>query len=1855
MAQELELIVDLLREMKRVNNTNSEGLNRLLNSLAIKLDTLNTKPESIELIKAYLLELAKNNEEKYSTTLAKFTDIENAIKTVFIEQQEHVKNKDMQELFDIFSKNMNGFYTEAKQQKAILAGIETRLADLSSDKSDKEDILRTITLLRGDFENLNHAYKSTIDDVNSSLKSILTNILKLDQGQINTLIKEQLDLMYKSTNDVINYLKSIDEKDENLEKLLSNVVTNETLKTTQAVIDAIIEKTIDISEKLENISDKSDIEGLQAAAVIMNNKLDNLTSKEDFTVISAKTENLITSTEDVKQQLASITSNLEQLPNTNLFENSLHELFQKFDKLSKYLDTINVKGDVSDVDNKIINLQDELSTIKNIVADLNEVVTARVVAGIEHISFESEAYDIKEHVAKMLSQLPQRDDIEKILHYTEDNADAITNLIQKTDAIADRLDTLPTHKDMDELNSNQLGLVENLHDVASKEDIENIHSRADEIEDMIDKLNFDNEFENLYDKTSSIEAWLKDSKLKENTIEISEKLENKSEQKDLLEILNITKQITAELDELSQNANVKKVNRTVSEVYQMLEDLKNDLINTQEMHNDSVIVQLSELQKSITSIVSADEFTKFLDDLKDFISGIVNSTDKITSDFENFQKLQEEIVNRLENIDFSGMTSAIVTEIDTKLTTISEYLNSGIKVDNEAIKNSISEIKEIIENKKSNFDEVEKENNQIVISIQNYLDEIKNILESSEKGINPDLAQKITSIESVLINYQAYNENQFSKILDRLNAYENLSDELYAPIGNINSSLSELKNIKKEIIKLSDSFNSISPDSHSTGYDISAFIVGRLNELGENIDTLSNDMTNGIQQGFAYNAELVEEKTSIILGFIKELRHASTNEIDLFERLTVTDNTLIDIQQELELINTDVLNELTSKTDNIIEELAPIKEMLSNLKGNNKGVKYTDSLKLNMDDIHQAIQDDLAEYTKYSKSTYEKLENSYLKITEGLSATQNNIRDFILSDVDAVILKIDNLKNELEEKLNRMAPPEASKMAEFHKFLEEINEFKQSQLKLLTETAEDIKTSISEKIDDSHNEIKSLLAVAANNNEIIKAIDDLKQSFKIKLENIAHQNSVDEFGINQYEAVFDNSSEKIIEEIKKDFNEFSTLICNLSDENPEIEEVLNALQTKIDTITVEKREQEQSAETQFDFIKAFDLLKQDITNLRADIENNVPDNQSINISTDWLEEIKGYIAGNEIQTLLEGINEKIDVLTLSDNTEWVEEIKQAISELNTSDINSETNNEIQAMLTLINEKIDILATSSDIELIEDVRGSVETSEEIKDLLVALDKKVDNLADNQNSSLLAELSDSGENTDELKELLNTLNSKVDIIASSDNQDEIVELLNATAEIENKINSLDFQNNTADIEEIKDYLVNLDRKTDILAETDYTDQLEDVKDSVYNIEDKLETIDVEPITEGINKLSVSDAKITSMLEVLNYKIDEISSKENSDTSKGLEDIKCLLMTQSEYIGKLDKNNKTEAFQKCLKELTLAVNSLNVSPTATPDYKHLQKSLKEMKESIMAAVVTIFEQVSFVEESEDIKDFVEERTDVINQNLEEVTKQLRQITNSAVEPDYTYSMQDIESDLAKLRIALNELQSNEIENQANELANISNNVHRITSTVQELQNSFTPEEIRDIKSEITNLSIQTQEILEKTSNTDFEGFGRVITTHLAGKVDRVTEMLEKSSVSDRVMRQALIYMGEWIDSASESMNKISTNSDEIVDVKNTIEALKREIPEQTDILNSIEEKFDEQQERLSYFEKQISKLGNLEEKFEQQQERIDRLEMSIEKILNAVEDIDDSRVTKKIDKLDKQLAKLSINIEKLASYVD
>lgn len=1913
MAQELELIIDMLREMKRANNTNSESFDKLLANIGSKLDVIDKNSTSSTLLKAYFGEIAKSVDDKYTTTLNKFSDIEKALKAIFQDQNEHVKNKNIKELFDSFTSSMNNFYTEARQQKVLLSSIETKLAEISNDESDKNDILRTITLLRNDFENLNHGYKSIIDNVNSDLKSILTNLIKSDQTTINSQIKEQVDVLYKATNDIISYLNSIDKRDANLEILLSNVVTNESLKLTQGAIDSIIQKSEEISEKITHLADKPDIEGLQTAASIINQKLDETVTKELFTKISTTTEDLVTSTDEIKKTLADVTQNIETLPNTEKLESSILDLYSKLESLSEDIDNANVSENITDIEKKLEEFNSELTVIKNIISDLNEVVTSKVMNAINDISFDEEFSDIRNHVSNMISELPQKEDINRLLANEEKNQSAVEDLIKNTDLLVDRLDNLPTHEDMATLNSNQLSLVENLQEVATKDDFEQLASKSDDIEEMIDSLNFDDEFKSIYDKTSNIEDWLKESKIKENAQEIANQIETKAEQKDVLEILNSTNVLVEKLSTISQISNAENMAKTLTNIYSQIEDLKTDFLNTTELHNESAISKLEEIQNKLNYSATSEELANITENLKDFTQTIIIDSKDNAENIEQSKKLQQELIEKIDAIDFSEIHKKLsqnietlsndirvtidennekvqnqVAELDSKLVSLSEYLNSNLTPNNEEIKNSINDIKEIILQNKKSFNEIQDDNFNKTSNIEEYIEELKTILDTSNSGIDENIKAQFLNIEETLAKFNETNDSQISKILEKLDDLTNFADN-----KNETSSISDIEEIKNQLQELGKSFVDIKSTSEK---DVAQFVANKLDELGTNLNTLTANIETGLQSGFSYNSELIEEKTAALLEFIKELRHASTDNIELYERLTVTDNKLMDFQQELELINTDVLSGLNEKTDKMIKELAPIKEMISCLAVQIPDGPQNEKVKEQLGLLHQSVQNDLTECTKYSKTALNKLEETYQRISQDLAQTENNLRDFILGDIDSVIIKIDNLKADLEKIPSRPITPNAEKMQEYNDFVAQIEEFKNEQKEYISDLAKDIKTNINENIQAKHDEIKSMLAVAINNKEIINAINDLKKLFKTKakqlVENPEEPDSIEtdeDFENNEIEKVFEESkNDKIIAEIKEDFSNFTKMISQLSGENSEIISVLNSIKDKIDTITVIKKEREltetdlnEDADIQdfdididdddsqdikaesdfeeeafhnedetnngdeiivgsenFDFLKAFDLLKQDINNLRADIERVLPqqnkssipslgnDNLLLSLNNkiellaktlnrNWLEEVKEYIESSDIHSMLEEINSKIDILTLSDNSEWISEIKQALEQLNGNEEAGDS--KLHSMLSLISEKIDILAASDNYDLIEDVR------DEILDALQNIQPKSDN--------------------SEIKDLINSLDAKIDILADTDSTIQLSDLRVAIDSIEDKIDALALAGeDSAEIDDIKTTLKTIENEINKLNSeqavqgSEYSEIFDTIKDSLDVIEYKIESGETE---ENIKKLSETDAKITSMLELLNHKIDIISSSEDSlNAAEDIEDVKQLILAQTDYIERFERNSKTDAVKKCLKELTEEVNYL--SSNSNTNSKQVQKAMKDMKESIMAAVVTIFEQVSFVEETEDIKDFVEEKTDVINQNLVEVTKQLKQITSSTEDTDYNYSMQDIESDLAKLRLALNELQNNSIESQSSELSNISDTLYKITSSVEELQNSMTQDDIKDLKYDINN---------------GLEGIGKNLTNQISRKVDKVTKLLEKSSDSDKVMRQALIYMGEWIDSASESMNKISTNSDEIVDVKSAIEDLKSSMPEHKEILTSLEEKFDEQQERLSYFEKQISKLGTLEDRFDEQQERIDRLEMTIEKVLSAVEDIDDSRVTRKIDKIDKQLAKLSTNIEKLASYVD
>ena len=315
-------------------------------------------------------------------------------------------------------------------------------------------------------------------------------------------------------------------------------------------------------------------------------------------------------------------------------------------------------------------------------------------------------------------------------------------------------------------------------------------------------------------------------------------------------------------------------------------------------------------------------------------------------------------------------------------------------------------------------------------------------------------------------------------------------------------------------------------------------------------------------------------------------------------------------------------------------------------------------------------------------------------------------------------------------------------------------------------------------------------------------------------------------------------------------------------------------------------------------------------------------------------------------------------------------------------------------------------------------------------------------------------------------------------------------------------------------------------------------------------------------------------------------------------------------------------------------------------------MEKNSEDIKESILNVLVSLFDQISFVEETEEIKDFVEEKTDEINQHLVEVRNQLKQLTSPGDDFDYVYTLQDVESDIAKLRLAITNMSSSDF-------SDITDEMKKIADAVDGLENSLTQEQTVDLKSDIEKLNEDIVSISSRTNklilNSDesskalqdgLSNFGNVIqkledrisyldnteiNERIERKIDDVHSLVTKADSVNKVSRQVMMYLGEWIDSASENLSAITEKTAEIDGIKESIQALKEIVPEKTTILDDIERKF------------------------EQQEERIDRLEMGLDKILSMLEEKDDTILERKVNKIEKMLSALSTNIEKLTSYVD
>ena len=121
---------------------------------------------------------------------------------------------------------------------------------------------------------------------------------------------------------------------------------------------------------------------------------------------------------------------------------------------------------------------------------------------------------------------------------------------------------------------------------------------------------------------------------------------------------------------------------------------------------------------------------------------------------------------------------------------------------------------------------------------------------------------------------------------------------------------------------------------------------------------------------------------------------------------------------------------------------------------------------------------------------------------------------------------------------------------------------------------------------------------------------------------------------------------------------------------------------------------------------------------------------------------------------------------------------------------------------------------------------------------------------------------------------------------------------------------------------------------------------------------------------------------------------------------------------------------------------------------------------------------------------------------------------------------------------------------------------------------------------------------------------------------------EKLSYSANHNTVLKNVMMYLGESMDGTTETISSIYDKTAKINTVSDAIKELRKSIPDRQDLIDLIETRFNEQESRIDRIERQLDRVAVM---------------------ISSRHDLDT------IDRIEEKLSNLSVNIEKLASYVE
>lgn len=1812
----------------------------------------------------------------------------------------------------------------------------------------------------------------TLNEISSSADN-LTERINQAHSLISALCEKSFTEVEDNIAGLKNIVSQIDENNVSANNAIFSNITDR-LAMFENSLKMSLEKQEDYvanssSQLLEQINNIKDLSGvldykIDASVIEINN------AKVEFSGLKAAVEDVlaldfVNKVKDLKVDLYAVKQDLANAVETSsgdLAEKFSNDLFGKYELLISKLDSVeteikqaqttslnglkavldNISSSIVDIlsyvssrhDISIDAIEAKLETINRAVSDntLNYVENVRDIVDVIRTQVENNIKSIQEDTNRQIDIINT-----SISTSSENIRNEIQNSYNKLIEVQENFDEIK-----ETLSVNNNVLTDNINGVLStantlRTDFDaKLGALKNAILDKVAEFQQDFTCENA-DKISEIKF-------------VSENLHSKSIQN----AMDIKAELKGEIAQLigTLRLNVEELTEQIAGTGLKVEGANNEIISY--IKNDfgaMVDNSVDELGSKVT----------------DFSANIEARIDDIVSKFGNM----EEAVDNLTNKTTSSLTSTLAKILDNFVSlkaligTLNDKAADDLKKNVDILTNDFAKLRDKVDTVDANIDEdltrqlalIETNFEMLNQSITNLFAHndallgerlnigLTNISGSIKETVVQNLEQYKGQVEELFNNVSAKNEAQANFISEKvLELNKILQNTLVQQNANSENSLKEIANNLKHILDENIELTSADYDALKNKLDTFAKeIEEKNNVLSENFKAQLDDIAKFVDSGLEIQAREVNTKFNEIIENVQVISSAEEAlKADVAEKVASISgdiNTLkTDITNSMSSNSTllagkleEILSDLSAKDDNLFASLSKLSTEAQNLIQAQQSASISKA-----DEVLAELRELIKNATSINQENIETQVNSSLRelsrlIREASTAQQENIVgqvNNILQNIDILSKDSSSAAQELENLINSVAAAQQENVnARINSIIQELQALGKDAGDRAALLRQSLAENVTGEMDELFNKIHSLFEEHSLNlltqlsNVSSKTLEDLNAKaidFKASFETLNERLDKDEISrMNIFQS-----------QLKELSNTFNVLIGEAKDVTKS--EVSAISETLIKNSKEAMEEVEQSIEDKVNSILAAsaDIAAGELQSMEM-FTNKILEQIDINKQTAVAcRDFVNNFVKSELNIIADNIEKEADVIVkdLLEQMNMMREFqKDELSKLTIhieSSVEDYIYNHINDLKSYIDVKTDSSGLNSKIDSIgTDLRRSAE------DMLAASNKLL------QASVFDDAMSDMKKANEILvSTMAENLNSQLQNFITS----------NISQNISDKFNLFDkkFTDTVVDkYEEIK--LISSKYNTSFVEiEAAVQDLLSKFVVSKDEINKTITTV-LEGINGSLDELSLSFADLKT--QILNKTFDEAFQTSVNNQIQGLED---LIREQFGYLEDI-----TDLCGANLPELTemnavikysvlQAIEGVNSKLEAQDT--SVQNELNNLKTDIITQFLNIFNQISFVAEQEEILDFIQEKhselitvlshivttiedvgtvkdnlavvdnkVDTLKEDIDLINEKITSIISSDGDIDYVYSLQDLESDIANLRLSLNEIKQDNKSKELEELISSTNDIYELVDSIKKEIPNFNTEEFKKdfdaLNEDIVSISTRTNKLIlasdesYKTLQENLQDFKLVIndlderTRNFAqdagldkidNKLGAINTMIQNGAKTNQVFNQVFEYLAEWVDNAGAQITSISDKVetlDDIGQIKVMLEDLKAEAEDNSDsaeLIEALSNVFDKQAKKIASLEAKLDRvivettinnknnkidmspleetlnrfLVAIDDKMSSQQDKINSLESKLEDVAAMFNPKDTAQLTKKVGGMDRQIAKLNKSIEKIASHV-